>query len=121
MILSNHHNGGVSCTYLNPDRNSAHPSSMIKSEIAWRHPLENQSATITWDMRTVLDTTNPLSPTAYVNYNHTCYPAHQVKVNGAVIYSYIPPDNSPSYLFTCLVRHDYMRVGVTQSTAVPAH
>jgi hypothetical protein len=37
MILSNHHNGGVSCTYLNPDRNSAHPSSMIKSEIALRH------------------------------------------------------------------------------------
>jgi len=37
MSLSNHHNGGVSCTYLNADRNSAHPSSMIKSEIAWRH------------------------------------------------------------------------------------
>jgi hypothetical protein len=33
MILSNHHNGGVSCTYLNPDRNSAHPSSMIKSKL----------------------------------------------------------------------------------------
>ena len=72
-------------------------------------------------MRTVLDTTNPSSPTAYVNYNHTCYPAHQIKVNGAVIYSYIPPDDSSNYLFTCLVLHDYKRVGVTQPTSVPTH
>jgi hypothetical protein len=83
--------------------------------------LESSIATITWDMRTVLDTTNPSSPTAYVNYNHTCYPAHQIKVNGAVIYSYIPPDDSSNYLFTCLVLHDYKRVGVTQPTSVPTH
>ena len=83
--------------------------------------LESSIATITWDMRTVLDTTNPQSPTAYVNYNHTCYPAHQIKVNGAVIYSYIPPDDSPNYLLTCLVLHDFKRVGVTQPTSVPTH
>jgi len=85
------------------------------------NPLENQTATITWDMRTVLDTANPQSPTAYVNYNHTCYPAHQIKVNGVVIHSYIPPDNSPSCLFTCLVSHDYMRTGVSPTVTVPTH
>ena len=82
------------------------------------NPLEDQNATITWDMRTVIDTTNQLAPTAYVNYNHTCYPAHQVKVDGAVIYYYEPPDNSPSYLVTCLVLHDFKRTGVTSAVVV---
>src|SRR5713101_809021 len=85
------------------------------------NPLENSSATITWDMRTVLDTTNQQSPTAYVNYNHTCYPAHQIKVNGTVIYSYTPPDNSPPYLFDCLVSHINKVVGVTQPVVVLTH
>jgi YD repeat-containing protein len=83
--------------------------------------LESSAATITWDMRTVLDTTNPQSPTAYVNYNHTCYPAHIIRVNGAVVYSYIPPSNSPQQLLNCLVFHDTKVVGQTQPMVVPTH
>jgi hypothetical protein len=85
------------------------------------NPLESSAATITWDMRTVLDTTNQQSPTAYVNYNHTCYPAHQIKVNGVVVYSYMPPSDSPSYLFGCLVLHTNKLVNQTQPRTVPTH
>jgi hypothetical protein len=85
------------------------------------NPLESSSATITWDMRTVLDTTNQQSPTAYVNYNHTCYPAHQIKVNGVVAYFYTPPSNDPSYLFGCLVLHTNKLVGQTSPMTVPSH
>ena len=66
------------------------------------NPLENAYAPITWDMRTVLNTTDAQSPTGYVNYNHTCYPAHQIKVNGQVIYSYPPPRNDLTYITGCL-------------------
>jgi hypothetical protein len=83
--------------------------------------LESSAATITWDMRTVLDTTNPQSPTAYVNYNHTCYPAHQITVNGAVVYSYTPPSDAPQQLLNCLVFHDFKLVGQTQPMVVPTH
>ncbi len=85
------------------------------------NPLESSLATITWDMRTVLDTTNQQSPTAYVNYNHTCYPSHQIKVNGVVVYFYTPPSNDPSYLFGCLVLHTNKLVGQTQPMTVPSH
>jgi hypothetical protein len=65
------------------------------------NPLES-NAPITWDMRAVIDTTNPQAPTALVNYNHTCYPSHQIKVNGAVVYLYTPPENDLTYIFDCL-------------------
>jgi hypothetical protein len=85
------------------------------------NPLETSQATITWDLHTVLDTTNPQSPTGYVNYNHTCYPAHQIKVNGALIYLYTPPRNDPDYLTGCLLFHIGMVSGQTSSVSVPAH
>jgi hypothetical protein len=84
------------------------------------NPLE-PCATIDWDMRTVIDTSNPQAPTAYVNYNHTCYPAHQVKVNGQVVYNYTPPSNDPSYVSSCLLFKLNKRIGQTQPVPVPTH
>jgi hypothetical protein len=84
------------------------------------NPLE-PCVSITWDMRTVIDTTNPQAPTAYVNYNHTCYPAHQVKVNGQSVYTYTPPSNDPLYIAGCLSQFNNKIVGQTQPVAVPAH
>jgi len=83
------------------------------------NPLEDSLATITWDMRTVLDNSNPAGPTAYVNFNHTCYPAHQVKVNGQVVYLYPPPADDISYIFDCLVIQDNKISGQTQAKPVP--
>ncbi len=82
------------------------------------NPLETY-APITWDMRTVIDTTNPLSPTAYVNYNHTCYPSHQIKVNGAVVYLYTPPQNDIIFITNCLLFQSGKIIGQTSPTGVP--
>jgi hypothetical protein len=72
-------------------------------------------------MSAVLDTTNSQAPTAFVNYSHTCYPAHQVKVNGIVIYSYQPLRNDPDYLFECLTLHNGTVTGHTSPVTVPTH
>ena len=85
------------------------------------NPLETQVASITWDMRTVVDTTNPSAPTAYVNYNHTCYPAHQIKVNGTVVYSYTPSENDLAYITGCLTQVLSKITGQTSSVQVPSH
>ncbi len=85
------------------------------------NPLESQLATIQWDMRTVIDATNPQAPKAYVNYTHTCYPAHQIKVNGAIVYSYFPVREDPNYIFNCLSLHTGTVTGQTQPTPVPTH
>ena len=81
------------------------------------NPLE-PSPPITWDMNVVVDDSNPASPTAYVNYNHTCYPAHIVKVNGTVVYSYQPAYNNPFYLGNCLLQSPLFGKVVGQSSAV---
>ncbi len=83
------------------------------------NPLESSLSSITWDVRTVIDTTNPAAPTAYVNFNHTCYPAHQVKINGQVVYLYTPAENDLIYIFDCLVLHDNKVTGQTEPTQVP--
>ena len=85
------------------------------------NPLESPLATIQWNMYTVLNTTNQQSPTAYVNYNHTCYPAHQIKVNGIIIYSYFPIHDDPNYIYTCLTLHAGTVAGQTISVGVPTH
>jgi hypothetical protein len=83
------------------------------------NPLD-PAAPILWDMRTVVDTTNPSKPTAIVNYNHTCYPSHQVKVNGTIVYLYTPPQNDSGYIFNCLALHLNKVVGQQQTpTQVP--
>lgn len=80
--------------------------------------LESQLARISWDMRTSITTSLTSSATALVNYNHICYPAHQIKVNGTVVYLYTPPRNDTTYLFNCLVLQLDKVIG-SQSTATP--
>ena len=83
------------------------------------NPLDFQIGSIAWDMRTVVDDTSPSSPTAYVNYNHTCYPAHIVKVNDLVVYSYTPSRNDPAYIVGCLTGVYSHITGVSSTSSVP--
>ena len=83
------------------------------------NPLE-PPAPITWDMHTVIDTTNAESPKAYVEFDHTCFPAHQIKVNETSIYSYQPPRTDVGYRFDCLFLHINKLVGQTPTKAVPS-
>jgi hypothetical protein len=69
---------------------------------AGANPLEPDLGAITWIMSTLVDTSNRASPTATVTYNHTCYPAHQIKVNGKVVYKYIPTFNDVTRILGCL-------------------
>jgi len=80
------------------------------------NPLESSWAAIQWDMRTVVDATNPSAPTAIVNYNHTCYPSHQIKVNGQVVYLYTPPSNDLAYITACLVLNGNNKIIGQQTT-----
>jgi hypothetical protein len=54
------------------------------------NPLEAPRALITWQRNVIVDESNPVAPTAYVSFNHTCYPAHTVTVNGMTIYDKQP-------------------------------
>lgn len=85
------------------------------------NPLELISPPITWDMRTVIDVKNSQkSATAYVNYNHTCYPSHQIKVNDQLVYSYTPGRNDILYIALCLTQINPKIVGQQSvPTAVP--
>jgi hypothetical protein len=68
-----------------------------------QNPLEPPVApSIYWYMNVVINESTPSAPTAYVVPSHTCYPAHVVKVNGTVVYSYTPTRNDPFYLVECL-------------------
>ena len=85
------------------------------------NPLETAAGPITWNMRVVISTANTLAPTAYVNYNHTCYPAHQVAVNGSQVYLYTPPSNTFAYIAVCLSGTSSSKItGQTNPVPVPA-
>jgi hypothetical protein len=67
------------------------------------NPFEAQWVAISWDETTLINNANPQSPTASIpSYNFTCYPSHQIKVNGQVVYLYTPPYNNTLYIGTCL-------------------
>ena len=85
------------------------------------NPLESDWAAINWNINTVVNDPNPAQPTAYVNYNHTCYPAHIVKVNNQVIYTYTPPSNTPAYIGLCLTGINPHVTGQTSPVVVPNH
>jgi hypothetical protein len=65
--------------------------------------------------------TNRQLPTATVSYNHACFPAHQVIVNGTMVYSYHPPREDPTYIAGCLFLHQNMTAGQTNPVTVPSH
>ncbi len=84
-------------------------------------PLEPAIGGIVWDMNVVIDQSSPSAPTALVSYNHTCYPAHIIKVNGQRVYEYLPQYNNTAYLTACLLQLPGYgkRIGVSTTTQVP--
>jgi hypothetical protein len=84
------------------------------------NPLESSLAKIAWDMRTLVDYSNPDFVTAYVNYNHTCFPAHIIKVDGHTVYNWVPPRTDTDYITGCLLFQQGKIIGQqTQSEHVP--
>jgi hypothetical protein len=75
-----------------------------------QNPLEYTgpgSPSISWNLTVTINESNPAVPTAQVSGTHTCYPAHNVKVNGTVVYDSqtnygMPAANSVAYLAECL-------------------
>lgn len=85
------------------------------------NPLETQIGGIRWDIRVVVNTQTTGSATAYVNYNHSCFPAHRVVVNDAQVYSYIPPRQDIVYVANCLLLLRDPVVGQTPASSVPTY
>jgi hypothetical protein len=72
-----------------------------------QNPLEPLSPSIKWGLTVTIDESNPSAPTAQVSGTHTCYPAHNVKVNGTVVYDSqrdynMPASNAGGYIAECL-------------------
>ncbi len=86
-------------------RNTAFPAShqgQLQFYGSAADPLEYQWFDIQWNETTTINTNNPSIMTSSVTYDFTCYPSHQVKVNGNPIFTYTPGDNSTSYITLCL-------------------
>jgi hypothetical protein len=66
------------------------------------NPLEVPSPDISMDVHVVVNAANPQSPTAKVYYSHDCYPAHEVRVNGQVVYSFSPAQHGTGEIGQCL-------------------
>ena len=68
------------------------------------NPLESSAAKIAWDMRVIADGSNPYKGIVKtVNFNHTCFPAHNIKAQTWTVYSYVPSRSDAPYIATCLV------------------
>lgn len=79
------------------------------------NPLENSTAKTAWDMRVTMDGSNPNNAlVTTVNYNHTCFPAHLVKVNEWTVYHYEPSTSDATYVFGCLVLQQGKIIGQSQ-------
>jgi hypothetical protein len=64
-----------------------------------QNPLSVPLGSIDWSMTTYIDAA---SSTGHVAYQHTCYPAHQVKVANTTLYLYTPPNSDSIYIAKCL-------------------
>lgn len=68
------------------------------------NPLESSLARISWDMRVNVNGDNPTNArVTTINYNHSCFPAHVVKVQRFTTYYWGPPRSDTTYVFGCLV------------------
>jgi hypothetical protein len=83
------------------------------------NPLEPPFGSISWNHSILVDTSNANDPKATVAYSHTCYPAHEIWVNGMVVYSYQPPSNSTVYIVGCLTGWFDQIINVTGPLSVP--
>ena len=55
-------------------------------------------------MRVYMNGSNPNNAqVTEVNYNHTCFPAHMIKVQGYTVYEWKPTSDDIMYVASCLV------------------
>jgi hypothetical protein len=79
------------------------------------NPLESSLARISWDMRILMNGNDPTDARVTdVNYNHSCFPAHIIKVQRFTVYHWVPPQADPNYVFGCLVLQLGKIAGQTQ-------
>ena len=103
----------------NPQRTSDYSISQTCSGVAGDPvvPLADYVAPIRWSFAVTIDSTNPSAVTATITGTHTCYPAHEVYVNGQTLWLYGPggrpgpgnpstavvsQDSDTNFLFNCL-------------------
>jgi len=68
------------------------------------NPLEDSTAKIAWDFRVIMNGDNPTDArVTTINYDHTCFPAHIIKVQRFTTYYYGPTRTDAPYVFGCLV------------------
>jgi hypothetical protein len=78
------------------------------------NPLETSLAKISWDMRVLMDGSDPNNAVVTsVNYNHTCFPAHIIKVQEYTVYYWGPPRADTTYVAGCLLFQQGKIVGQT--------
>lgn len=79
------------------------------------NPLESSLARVAWDIRVLMNGNNPTDARVTdVNYNHTCFPAHIIKVQRFTVYYWGPPRADPVYIFGCLVLQQGKIIGQAQ-------
>lgn len=80
------------------------------------NPLESSIAQISWDMRINVNGDDPTNArVTSINYNHSCFPAHVIKVQRFTTYYWGPERSDPSYVFGCLV----LQLGKIQGQIAP--
>ena len=68
------------------------------------NPLESDAARIRWNVRVTMDGSNPLNVrVTQVAFDHSCFPAHNVKVQGYTVCHYVPPRTDTIYVTSCLL------------------
>ena len=96
----------------------AHQATVYLSGSA-SNPLEPPFGSISWNHSILVDTSTANAPKATVAYAHTCYPAHEILVNGATVYSYQPTSNSTVYIVGCLTWVFGQIIDVTGPLSIP--
>ena len=48
-----------------------------------------------------------------IPWNVTCFPAHELDINGSNVMTYVPPDTSPGFIFNCLTNPFSHKTGTT--------
>jgi hypothetical protein len=80
-----------------------------------QNPLSLPFGSVDWSMTTYIDAG---SSTGHVAYQHTCSPAHQIKVANTTLYRYTPPSSDALYLARCLTGILPQVIGSTPTTTI---
>jgi hypothetical protein len=80
-----------------------------------QNPLSVPIGDIGWNMTTYIDA---VGSRGYVDYNHTCYPMHQIKVANTTLYRSTVTSNSTSHIVACLVGAEPHTIGTSPITQI---